>query len=833
MAAFFLLCAMMLPLAFPAQAQQPDTAVAPPRPAPDLTPEQARQALDVLRDGARRHEVINLLEAVASSMPAAAPGGSVAAGNARSGAAGNEPPGAVAAGAAPAQNAPGETASGGDAAASPAKPAETVTLTSDSLLAQIIAAISASLTTLSNYLAAAGHTISSVPLVWNWLVRTATNPFAQSTVLDVTWRLAAVLACAAITQWLARRALRRPMRAVESRAHVQVHLRRQSRAAASIPAGGDAAIASKAELRFLRRVPLALVRLVLELAPVLVFAAVGNLLLATLLGDGPLTGLIILTAVNAYVIQHIIMAVGRALVSPGCEDLRLFRISDETAAYIEIWMSRVTGVAIYGMAVLEIARILGLYPAAYASAAKLIILLNHTLLIVVVLQCRKGVAELIEAPPGATSTFAIVRNWLARIWHIVAIFLLLALWFVWAVDVENGYSLLLRYVGATIVVLVVARLIAVGLLGVLDRMFQIKPETAQQLPFLEARANRYFPVLRRIMSVVLGIITLLALLEVWGVDIAASFQDGRLGQRIAGSAGVLLVAAILAVLIWEGVNSWINRQIADMSAHGDYARSARLRTLLPLLRSTLLVVILVVVGFTALSQLGVNVAPLLAGAGIIGVAVGFGSQKLVQDVITGIFLLLENTMQVGDWVTVSGLSGAVENLSVRTIRLRAGDGSVHVIPFSSVTTVTNTNRGIGNAAVSVTVAFSEDTDRVGDVLKEIGAGIREDPAFRGQVLDDLSLWGVDKLDGATVTILGQLRCKDTARWGVQREFNRRVKMRFQELGIQIAVPSQAVILSRAAPPAPEPPDSQRDMQHVPLSAAETHSPPPAALGNTQ
>src|SRR5215469_5676029 len=96
-----------------------------------------------------------------------------------------------------------------------------------------------------------------------------------------------------------------------------------------------------------------------------------------------------------------------------------------------------------------------------------------------------------------------------------------------------------------------------------------------------------------------------------------------------------------------------------------------------------------------------------------------GSQKLVQDVITGLFLLLENAMQVGDFVTVSGLSGSVENLSIRTIRLRAGDGSVHIIPFSSVTSVTNTNRGMGNAAISVNIDYKEDTDRVGTVMKEI------------------------------------------------------------------------------------------------------------------
>jgi small-conductance mechanosensitive channel len=224
-----------------------------------------------------------------------------------------------------------------------------------------------------------------------------------------------------------------------------------------------------------------------------------------------------------------------------------------------------------------------------------------------------------------------------------------------------------------------------------------------------------------------------------------------------------------------------------------------------MMRTTLLCIILAVVVLTALSELGVNIAPLLAGAGIVGIAIGFGSQKLVQDLITGLFLLLENAVQVGDFVTVSGLSGVVENLSIRTIRLRASDGSVHIIPFSSVTSVTNTNRGIGNAAISVNVAYHEDTDRVGLILKEIAAEMRADPAFKAKIRSDLDLWGVDKLDAAMVTLAGQIECTDAGRWPVQREFYRRMKKRFQELGIEIARPAQStVVLQLQAPQGAEP-----------------------------
>jgi small-conductance mechanosensitive channel len=199
-----------------------------------------------------------------------------------------------------------------------------------------------------------------------------------------------------------------------------------------------------------------------------------------------------------------------------------------------------------------------------------------------------------------------------------------------------------------------------------------------------------------------------------------------------------------------------------------------------------------------MSELGVNIGPLLAGASIFGVAIGFGSQKLVQDFITGIFLLLENAMQVGDSVTAGGLSGTVENLSIRTLRLRAGDGSVHVIPFSSVSAVTNSNRGLGNAAVVITVDYQEDSEHVANVLTGIANEMRSDKTFETGMLSDLQLWGVDRIDGSTMTLAGQIVCTDSARWGVQREFNRRVKLAFQNEGIHM-MPSNTTVAALRQP----------------------------------
>jgi small-conductance mechanosensitive channel len=142
-------------------------------------------------------------------------------------------------------------------------------------------------------------------------------------------------------------------------------------------------------------------------------------------------------------------------------------------------------------------------------------------------------------------------------------------------------------------------------------------------------------------------------------------------------------------------------------------------------------------------------------------------------------------MHVGDTVTVGGLAGVVEDVSIRTIRLRAADGSLHLIPFSSVSTVTNSNRGIGNAAVAVTVDCDEDSDRVGAVLTKIVQEMRRDRAFANGMLSDLQLWGVDRVDGVTMTLVGQIVCSDWARWEVQREFNRRVKIALRKEDIRM------------------------------------------------
>ena len=629
------------------------------------------------------------------------------------------------------------------------------------------------------------------PLLWRWLTNTATDPQAQQLLLSLLWRAAAVALFALLAERLVQFALRRPLAALDARA-----ARDAIQTGPVEPLGADMAAALHVRRvtwlrRAVARAPHVAARLVLELAPIAAFAAVGNSLLATNIGADPVARIAILALVNAYVVCRTVMSVLRAFVGSSTPGTSLFTLPAETVEATETWMRRIVGVAVFGLALANVARALGLDRPAYWAMVKLVVLIPHLLLVVVTLRCRRIVASFIRAPAGRSGFLPILRNRFADVWHYLAIFANLALWAIWAFRIPNGYSLacLLRLRG-DLDSCGLARVAWTIALGGIDRAFHPGSGFLAGFPTAEILAVRYRPVLRLALSTIIAIIAIGALLEAWGVDAVSWFDSGHVGAILLSELSSVILAIAIAVVVWEACNGAIERQLARFAREGAYARAARLRTLLPMLRTALIVTILTIAGLTALSAIGVNIAPLLAGAGIVGIAVGFGSQKLVQDVVTGVFLLLENAMQVGDFVTVSGLSGTVENLSVRSIRLRAGDGSVHIIPFSAVTSVTNTNRGIGNAAISVNLAYDEDIDKAGEVLKQIAAEMRREPEFKALMRGDLDLWGVDKVDGATVTIVGQIECTDSGRWPVQREFNRRMKMRFQKLGVDIAYPAQ-------------------------------------------
>lgn len=565
-------------------------------------------------------------------------------------------------------------------------------------------------------------------------------------------------------------------------------------AAAALPAAGPAPV--KSAVKTLHRLPFALTGFVLDLLPLGLFFGIAALVLQLLPGLDIRTHLVTREIIYAYVATRVVMAVVRLLVSPEDASLRIMHLSDEAAKQVHRWTRRLVVLATFGVALGNALAILGSGAQAQLLTIKTTSLLVHLNLIVLVFLFRQPVARWLAGPAEAEGVVAALRRWLAGAWPLLAAGLILGGWIVWALSIEDGFTRLLKFLGLSAAIIVLGRLVGVLALGALGRLAGIDEggtpgEHGAAGSGLRGQfVARYYTLLRWLFTLLISAATLVALLEAWGVEALHWFAAGTIGRGLASAFGTIAVAVIVALMIWQASNTAIERRIVRWRAQGDLMRAARLNTLLPMLRAALFLLVALIIGLTTLNQLGINTTPLIAGASIIGVAIGFGSQKLVQDFITGIFLLMENTMQVGDSVTVAGVSGTVENLSIRTVRLRAGDGSLHIIPFSSVTTVNNSHRGIGNAAVRISVAYDTDIALAIAELEAIGAELRRDPAFAPRILADIEIWGVDAVDGAMVTIAGQMRCVDKGRWGVQREINRRILERFRALGITIADPRE-------------------------------------------
>lgn len=220
-----------------------------------------------------------------------------------------------------------------------------------------------------------------------------------------------------------------------------------------------------------------------------------------------------------------------------------------------------------------------------------------------------------------------------------------------------------------------------------------------------------------------------------------------------------------------------------------------------LLRQGIYLVLWIIVVLLILRQTGIDITPLLAGAGIIGLAVGFGAQSLVKDLISGFFFLLENQVRVGDVAMVNGTGGLVEAINFRTIVLRDLSGTVHIFPNGSVTTMANMTREWSAYVFDLGVAYKEDTDKVVDIINQVGADMKADPAYGRFMLDELpELFGVDKFGDSAVIIKGRLKTTPIKQWELGREFLRRIKKAFDDQGVEIPFPHRTLYMGDASKP---------------------------------
>ena len=485
--------------------------------------------------------------------------------------------------------------------------------------------------------------------------------------------------------------------------------------------------------------------------------------------------------IDAFVVIEFLKSCLAAIFQYRRPALKVFQLDQATARFWYLWLSRLTGFLGYGVLVAHplVNQAIGFSVGiGFRLAVVLITLVAATILVTAKRdEVRNGLFPLLE--PVKSSVLRTILALLIHGWHVIVIVYLAVAFVLW---VSRPFDAVDYMAWAT-----VETVFAIALGGVANSVIshaisggvRLPADVKKALPLLEARLNMMVPMFFRAVRMLLVAVVVAVLMQSWGaVDLIAWFQsDG--GTETVGRVLSAAIIILAAGGIWLAASSWVEYRLNPSLGR---ITNARTRTLLSLFRNAFSIVLVIIAAMLTLSQLGVDIAPLIAGAGVVGLAVGFGSQKLVQDIITGAFIQFENAMNEGDVVTVAGISGAVDRLTIRSVGIRDADGVYHIIPFSSVTSVSNAMRGFAFATASVSVAYATDLDEAKAAMREAFDRLMDGP--RGAViLEPLDLWGVVSFSAAGVMLKARIKTLPGEQWGTGRLYNELIKKVFDERGI--------------------------------------------------
>ncbi|MDH3259198.1 MAG: mechanosensitive ion channel family protein [Deltaproteobacteria bacterium] len=255
---------------------------------------------------------------------------------------------------------------------------------------------------------------------------------------------------------------------------------------------------------------------------------------------------------------------------------------------------------------------------------------------------------------------------------------------------------------------------------------------------------------------------------------------------------ITLFIASVALKIARILSKRMVSTLSGRSADVEYQK--RTETLGSVVKHVLTVLILIVATMMVLKELGIEIGPVLAAAGVVGLAIGFGAQNLVQDVISGFFILLEDQIRVGDVVQIAGQGGLVEKVNLRMTILRDLAGNVHYVRNGKIDLVTNMTKEYSRYVFNIGVAYREDVDDVIDVVKHIDEDFRNDPLYKDDILEPIEILGLDEFADSAIIIKARYKTKPIQQWRIGREFNRRMKKKFDELNIEIPFPHQTIYM---------------------------------------
>jgi len=535
-------------------------------------------------------------------------------------------------------------------------------------------------------------------------------------------------------------------------------------------------------------------RLILEVLGIAVFAVTTFILFVLFFDKGDLG----YEFVSIYLIvsYYLLIFAGAAKVifSPDAPALRLFPMKDAAAAFLYRWIHYIVvgaGVITGASAVLgQIEAHKPLYLMFYSLSGVYVALA----LVVMIWQSRQRVAEVI-LPASAAAGKGGPRAAFARYWHYLASAYVLCMGVYWASDALLG--------GKVTVVKLILSLFVIPLFIGLDQwglwllklasgemtaVVDLSGDQVREVPPLGGpnKIKQYAPLIRKMYRLVLVALAFFIVLGLWGVD----FTVGRI---LTSHVLSIVVTLLLGFIAWEFVKARIDSRLREeMPAAGEDmdegggAGGSRAGTLLLLLRKFVLTVLFVIVSLIVLSSIGVNIGPLIAGAGVIGLAIGFGAQTLVRDIIAGVFFLIDDSFRVGDYVESAGTKGCVEQISLRSIKLRHPRGMVYTVPFGNLKSVTNFSRDYTITKLDFRVGFDTDLDKVRKIIKKINKNLRKDEAVDRVMLDDLKSQGVKEFDDSAMIVRVKFKTLPGEQFVLKRLVYRMIQEEFRASGIEFA-----------------------------------------------
>lgn len=536
----------------------------------------------------------------------------------------------------------------------------------------------------------------------------------------------------------------------------------------------------------LRTLAVLIATALIDAAVVVLAWGLGYLAALYLHGDPGTMGVRQSLYLNAFLLVGLAKVAIRTVFSPSTDELRFVAISDRAAKRTSRWLGSIATIIGYGqMLVVPIVNRQASFSAG-RGVSTLLAFLAIAVALVLVMRSRRDVTDWLlgETPDEKPS----VIRFLSRNWHVPVCAYLLSLGVIVAARPDGLIWPVLLTTAQVIAVVTAGLLISGGLSRFGGQGMRLPEVVRTRLPALQDRLNGLVVRILAIARVVITIGVLGFALEFAGLLDFKGLLQSDAGRWVIGTAISVGLILLFGMLIWLSLVSWV-----DYRLNPEYGSTptSREKTLLTLLRNAATIVLMVIILMFALAEMGIDIAPLIASAGVLGLAIGFGAQKLVQDIITGVFIQFENAINVGDVVTLGGTTGVAEKLTIRSITLRDVNGTVHLIPFSSVDMVSNYVKDFSYYVCDLGIAYRENIDDGRDAMLEAFEQLRageHGPFIQG----DLEWFGVQALGDSAVILRARIKCDPGKQWAIGRAYNELCKRVLDARGIEIPYPHQTI-----------------------------------------